>query len=92
MDPPSTQHLATLISPAGSRVNLPGLLASAGSGSGATTAEGIFSSLASPPLSGPPTGSDGSSSRAGDAGQRREVFSDLRRFVTFGLRRDTAPP
>ncbi|EJD03009.1 uncharacterized protein FOMMEDRAFT_108090 [Fomitiporia mediterranea MF3/22] len=87
MDPPAAQSLANLTSPPGSRVNLPSLLS--GSGSGSSTAEGILSSLASPPLSGPPTGSD-VSSRGTE--QRREVFSDLRRFVSFGLRRDTAPP
>lgn len=27
-----------------------------------------------------------------DAGPKREVFQDLKRFVSFGLRRDTAPP
>lgn len=85
MDPPSSQQLINLTSPSGSRVNLPALLAGAAGGAGA--AEGILSALGSPPLSGPPTGSD-SSSKGGE--QRREVFSDLRRFVTFGLRKDTA--
>ncbi|KAF9022041.1 hypothetical protein BDZ89DRAFT_1070968 [Hymenopellis radicata] len=47
--------------------------------------EGIFSGLASPPLSGPPTGSSiGDVNRPGD-----RVFSDFRRFVSFGLRRDS---
>lgn len=88
MDPPSSQQLINLTSPSGSRVNLPALLAgAAGAAGGAGAAEGILSALGSPPLSGPPTGSD-SSSKGGE--QRREVFSDLRRFVTFGLRKDTA--
>ncbi|KAK7045611.1 Vacuolar protein sorting-associated protein 53 [Paramarasmius palmivorus] len=52
--------------------------------------EGIFSGLASPPISGPPTGSGMPDGYRGD--QRREVFSDFRRFVTFGLRRDTQGP
>jgi len=69
----------------GSRVSLPSILA--GTGVPAATAEGIFSALSSPPMSGPPTGSD--SSRAGDQGPKREVFSDLRRFMTFGLRRES---
>ncbi|KAI5123978.1 hypothetical protein M0805_006390 [Coniferiporia weirii] len=86
MDPHS-QQVVNLASPAGSRVHLPSLLASANSSTGA--AEGIFSTLASPPLSGPSTGSEGSL-RAGEINQKREVFSDLRRFVSFGLRRDTA--
>jgi len=49
--------------------------------------ESIFSGLVSPPLSGPPTGST-------DMGrnERREVFSDFRRFVSFGLRRDSQAP
>ncbi|KAH8119366.1 Vps53-like protein, partial [Phellopilus nigrolimitatus] len=89
MDPQSSQQIVNLTSPAGSRVHLPSLLAGANSGS--STSEGILSALASPPLSGPSTGSD-TSSRAGELNQKREVFSDLRRFVSFGLRRDTAPP
>ncbi|KAF9073619.1 Vps53-like protein [Rhodocollybia butyracea] len=51
--------------------------------------ESIFSGLVSPPLSGPPTGSTD-----GQRNERREVFSDFKRFVSFGLRRDSAqvPP
>ncbi|KAI3609669.1 garp complex subunit [Moniliophthora roreri] len=52
--------------------------------------DSIFSGLASPPISGPPTGSSLPDASRGD--QRREVFSDFRRFVTFGLRRDTQGP
>lgn len=48
--------------------------------------EGIFSGLASPPISGPPTGSS-----TADGG-RPQVFSDFRRFVSFGLRRDSQAP
>ncbi|KAF7306010.1 hypothetical protein HMN09_00755500 [Mycena chlorophos] len=45
----------------------------------------IFAGFTSPGQSGPPTG--GSVSGAGD-----KVFSDFRRFVSFGLRRDTTGP
>ncbi|THH07754.1 hypothetical protein EW145_g3172 [Phellinidium pouzarii] len=89
MDLQSSQQVINLASPVGSRIHLPSMLASANSGGSA--AEGIFSALSSPPLSGPSTESEGSS-RGGDVNQKREVFSDLRRFVSFGLRRDNAPP
>ncbi|KAJ7072043.1 Vps53-like protein [Mycena amicta] len=39
--------------------------------------------------SGPPTGASVSDGRGGD---QRQVFSDFRRFVSFGLRRDTSGP
>lgn len=86
MDPPLALG-ATFGSPGSSRVTLP-LSTTPGAGS-----DSIFGSLGSPPLSGPPTGSstDGSISRGLEPGQKREVF-DIRRFVTFGLRRsDTLP-
>jgi hypothetical protein len=87
MDPPIAAHLSgALGSPGSSRVSLPLV-------TGATSGDGIFSGLASPPVSGPPTGStaaDGTAGRAVD--QKREVFSDFRRFVSFGLRRDTPQP
>lgn len=64
-------------------------------------AEGILGALASPPPSGPATGSDYSPARTGEAAggaggggggdKKREVFSDLRRLVSFGLRRETMP-
>ncbi|KAJ3999292.1 Vps53-like protein [Lentinula boryana] len=52
--------------------------------------ESIFSGLVSPPISGPPTGSTEPTRND----QRREVFSDFKRFVSFGLRRDSSqiPP
>jgi len=86
MDPPLTLG-ATFGSPGSSRVTLP-LSTTPGIGS-----DSIFGSLGSPPLSGPPTGSstDGSTSRGLEAGQKREVF-DIRRFVTFGLRRSETLP
>ncbi|KAF5383425.1 hypothetical protein D9757_006101 [Collybiopsis confluens] len=49
--------------------------------------ESIFSGLVSPPISGPPTGSTDGVYRTE---QRREVFSDFKRFVSFGLRRDSS--
>ena len=93
MDPPATSvSLLSTTSPAGSRANLPALLTSrpesVGSGGGGSAMEGLFSALKSPPLSGPPTGTG--SETSSHAAERREVFSDLRRFVSFGLRRDTS--
>ncbi|KAF4621282.1 hypothetical protein D9613_000203 [Agrocybe pediades] len=84
MDPPATGHAGgSLISPGASRVSLP--LGGAG--------EGIFASMTGPGQSGPPTGSSTADSAAGRAeNHKREVFSDFRRFVSFGLRKDTAPP
>ncbi|KII92548.1 hypothetical protein PLICRDRAFT_37313 [Plicaturopsis crispa FD-325 SS-3] len=76
MDPSATSHIG---SPNASRVNLP-----------ISSGESMFAALGSPPLSGPSTGS--SDRTVGAEGQKREVFSDFRRFVSFGLRRDTQPP
>ncbi|KAJ7594544.1 Vps53-like protein [Mycena floridula] len=76
MDPPTLGLLGTLASPMGSQM-----------GSSTDNVTSIFSGLASPPVSGPPTGS----SMTGDPnrqGSDRQVFSDFRRFVSFGLRRD----
>ncbi|TRM70028.1 Vps53-like protein [Schizophyllum amplum] len=47
--------------------------------------EGIFAGLASPPPQSVNTAD-------GRPGEKREVFSDIRRFVSFGLRRDTQGP
>jgi hypothetical protein len=45
----------------------------------------LRAALGSPPLgAGAPLG-------ASQDGQKKEVFSDLKRLVSFGLRRDTAP-
>ncbi|KAK7473107.1 Vacuolar protein sorting-associated protein 53 [Stygiomarasmius scandens] len=74
MDPPAQGHLGGMVSPTAS----------------ASVAESIFAGLASPPMSGPPTGSSIADGSRGE--QRREVFSDFRRFVSFGLRRDTQGP
>lgn len=90
MDPPASGtvlQLQTSTSPGGSRVSLPGLLAGPG------PAEGILAALSSPPLSGTPSGAETPPRADGHApAGKREVFSDFRRFVSFGLRRDTAPP
>ncbi|KAJ6500190.1 Vps53-like protein [Mycena vitilis] len=82
MDPggPAQLH-SNLSSPGGSRVSLPL--------SGGVTSESIFANLTSPGTSGPSTGTSVADSRPGD---QRQVFSDFRRFVSFGLRRDTQPP
>ncbi|KAJ7495902.1 Vps53-like protein [Mycena galericulata] len=83
MDPAgATQFTGNLSSPGGSRVSLPL------SGGGATES-GIFGNLTSPGASGPSTGTSVADGRPGD---QRQVFSDFRRFVSFGLRRDTQPP
>ncbi|KAJ2919921.1 hypothetical protein MD484_g444, partial [Candolleomyces efflorescens] len=83
MDPPTTGAIGgSLLSPGGSRLSLP--LNAAGSDS-------IFAGLSAPSPSGPPTGS----SASGDARQNepsKQVFSDFRRFVSFGLRKDSTPP
>ena len=85
MDPTSTAQLSSnLMTPTGSRVSLPLV-------DGQTTplgaAESLFAALSSPPTSGPPTGS----SATGRMEERREVFSDFRRFVS-GFRRDSQLP
>ncbi|KAH7923145.1 hypothetical protein BV22DRAFT_1196908 [Leucogyrophana mollusca] len=86
MDPPLTAQLgSTLGSPNASRIALPLATTPGGVSPGG---DGVFASLASTPHGGPTTG-DG---RAGEPGQKREVFSDIRRFVSFGLRRDTQSP
>ncbi|KAH7913280.1 Vps53-like protein [Hygrophoropsis aurantiaca] len=86
MDPPLTaQFGATLGSPNASRIALPLATTPGGISPGG---DGVFAALASPPHSGPTTG-DG---KAGEPGPKREVFSDIRRFVSFGLRRDMQPP
>ncbi|KAJ7085845.1 Vps53-like protein [Mycena crocata] len=84
MDPAGPAQLnSNLSSPGGSRVSLP---LSAGGPGGES---GIFANLTSPGTSGPSTGASVTDGRPGD---QRQVFSDFRRFVSFGLRRDTQPP
>jgi vacuolar protein sorting-associated protein 53 len=88
MNPPAAVYQGAVpaptasMSPSGSRVNLPSLLA------GTSAGEGILAALGSPPLSGPPTG-DGAG--RGEA-QKPQVFQSLKGFMNFGLRRDTALP
>nr|VWO97163.1 Chloride channel protein [Ganoderma boninense] len=78
MDPGS---VANMTSPGSSRVSLiPG-----------AAGESILAALSSPPLTNAPsTGSDGTNKS--DQSSKREVFSDFKRFVSFGLRRETLPP
>lgn len=83
----TTQTGATLTSPVGSRVSLPLVDGGANSSTPMGAAESLFAALGTPPLSGPPT----RSSTTGTDDPRREVFSDLRRFVN-GFRRDAQPP
>ncbi|KAM5534575.1 hypothetical protein V8D89_011779 [Ganoderma adspersum] len=73
--------VANMTSPAASRVSLiPG-----------AAGESILAALSSPPLTTvPSTGSDGTN--RSDQSSKREVFSDFKRFVSFGLRRETLPP
>lgn len=82
MEPPTTGHAGgSLVSPGASRIALP--IGGAG--------EGIFASMTGPGQSGPPTGSSSSGGAGGAAdGHKREVFSDFRRFVSFGLRKDNS--
>ncbi|KLO18398.1 hypothetical protein SCHPADRAFT_993623 [Schizopora paradoxa] len=83
MDPPATSQTGGLTSPSGSRLNLPSLIAGPNSG-----VDGLLSTLTSPGASGPPTGSE-TSGKSGESTQK-QVFNDLRRLVSFGLRRDTS--
>ncbi|KAF5328679.1 hypothetical protein D9619_011656 [Psilocybe cf. subviscida] len=82
MDPPTTGHAGgSLISPGASRVNLP-----------LGQADSIFASMTGPGYSGPPTGSSNADAAGRAEDRRREVFSDFRRFVSFGLRKDSPAP
>ncbi|KAG6827236.1 hypothetical protein H0H92_012692 [Tricholoma furcatifolium] len=82
MEPPGPGQLGgSLVSPGGSRVSLP--LAMNG--------ESVFATMTSPASTGPIGAPNGGSDTL-RGGERREVFSDLRRFVSFGLRKDTSGP
>lgn len=93
MDPPVTGHVGgSLISPGGSRMM--GLPMHVPGGLGGDNGS-LFGGLSAPPQSGPPTGPGGVGGDNGNAakpGESKQVFSDFRRFVSFGLRKDTAPP
>ena len=68
--------------PNSSRVASPGIAGGGG--------EAFFASLASPPLSNTPSGSE--TPPRGDANAAtKQVFSDIRRLMSFAVRRDTAP-
>ena len=77
MDPPATGHAGgSLVSPGASRMILP---------LGGSISEGIFGSSSN---NGPPTAGNGAGENRTE-NPRREVFSDFRRFVSFGLRKDS---
>ncbi|KAF5385912.1 hypothetical protein D9615_002629 [Tricholomella constricta] len=93
MEPPGPGQLGgSLVSPGGSRVSLPQ----------AVSGESIFATMTSPASVGPMFGSGASSNASSQGGsgmdtptrggERREVFSDFRRFVSFGLRKDSMAP
>ncbi|EIW62635.1 uncharacterized protein TRAVEDRAFT_160554 [Trametes versicolor FP-101664 SS1] len=77
MDP---GQVATLTSPGSSRVSLL---------PGGVGGESIMSALTPPPLGA--TSSSGADTPPKQDQGRREVFSDFKRFVSFGLRRETMP-
>ena len=83
MDPPTTGHAGgSLVSPGASRMILP---------LGGSISEGIFGSSSGG--GGPPTaGTAGAGENRTENHPRREVFSDFRRFVSFGLRKDSTAP
>ena len=86
MDPSTTSALAlaTTIAPISSRVASPGIGGAGGAG------EALFASLASPPLSNTPSGAE--TPPRGDANAAtKQVFSDIRRLMSFAVRRDTTP-
>ncbi|EMD37699.1 hypothetical protein CERSUDRAFT_136451 [Gelatoporia subvermispora B] len=58
---------------------------------GANAGESILAALASPPL-GPSSSTGSDTPPRMDQGAQRQVFSDFKRFVSFGLRRETMPP
>ncbi|KAI0305491.1 Vps53-like protein [Multifurca ochricompacta] len=78
MDPPITSTLG-LTSPNGSRVALPGTGAS----------EAFLATLGPPSFSNTPPGAE--TPPRGDAHATKQVFSDIRRLMSFAVRRDTAP-
>ncbi|KAF9446218.1 hypothetical protein P691DRAFT_761819 [Macrolepiota fuliginosa MF-IS2] len=91
MDPQLTGRATagggSLLSPAASRVSLP-----LGPSHGAT--EGIFHTLSGGGVSTQSSSGPATGSSVGEGGSSRgaEVFSDFRRFVSFGLRKDSTAP
>ena len=78
MDPSAGNIVSATSSPGGSRVSLPSLVAQVSSGGG----DNIFSALSSP------VEKDASGKNDLPGEKKREVFSDLRRFVSFAVRRE----
>jgi hypothetical protein len=76
MDPPATGHAGGSLVSPGASRMILPL--------GGSISEGIFGS-------GPPTAGTGAGENRTE-NPRREVFSDFRRFVSFGLRKDPTPP
>jgi hypothetical protein len=72
---PSTTSALALTAP---RVASPGI------GAG----EALFGTLGSPPISNTPSGAD---TPPRDANATKQVFSDIRRLMSFAVRRDTGP-
>lgn len=86
MDPNANAQISSnMTSPTGSRVSLPLADGAGGASTPMGVGESLFAALGSPPLSG-----TGSGLGRGDD-QKREVFSDFRRFVS-GFRRDSTMP
>jgi len=92
MDPQLTGYATaggggSLLSPAASRVSLP-----LGPSHGAT--DGIFHTLSGGGVSAQSSSGPATGSSVGEGGSSRgaEVFSDFRRFVSFGLRKDSTAP
>ncbi|CDO68963.1 hypothetical protein BN946_scf184782.g11 [Trametes cinnabarina] len=79
MDP---GQVSTLISPGSSKISLI---------PGSSTGESILAALSSPPLTGAPSSGSDTPPKQDQTG-RQAVFSDFKRFVSFGLRRETLPP
>ncbi|KAI9067270.1 hypothetical protein FKP32DRAFT_1673066 [Trametes sanguinea] len=80
MDP---GQVTTLTSPGSSKVSLI---------PGSSAGESILAALSSPPLTGAPSSGSDTPPKQDQAGTRQAVFSDFKRFVSFGLRRETLPP
>ncbi|KAI0633222.1 Vps53-like protein [Trametes polyzona] len=78
MDP---GQVSTLTSPGSSRVSLL---------PGGTAGESLLAALSPPPIAGAPSSGSETPPKQ-DQSSRREVFSDFKRFVSFGLRRETMP-
>ncbi|KAI0744093.1 Vps53-like protein [Daedaleopsis nitida] len=76
MDP---AQVANLTSPGSSRVSLI---------PGSAAGESILAALSSPPVTATPSGASDSANRS----EQMSKFSDFKRFVSFGLRRETLPP